>query len=93
MLDIREPGKKGIAFIIPNEVTDERLEAFATTIDEVEEITGIDFFHNLLPKPIEESLESDFDTQLWETDERKYLKRVQEWNMEAAVDGVGFNLI
>ena len=38
ILDIREPEKKAIAFIIPNEKTDERLETFATSIDEVEEI-------------------------------------------------------
>ena len=82
VLDIREPEKKAIAFIIPNEKTDERLETFATSIDEVEEITGIDFFVDLMSKPLEESLESDYDIQLWKTDEGKYQTRVQEWNYQ-----------
>lgn len=80
ILDIREPEKKGIAFIIPNEVTEERLDGFATSIDEVEEITGIDFFHELLAPDLEEKLESEYDIELWKMDERKYRKRVDNWN-------------
>ena len=80
ILDIREPEKKAIAFIIPNETTTKRLEYFATSIDKVEELTGIDFFPDLLPKPLEESLESDYNMSLWKTDEKKYLKRIKEWN-------------
>lgn len=80
ILDIREPEKKAIAFIIPNEVSTERLETFATSIDNVEELTGIDFFDGLMPNPLEESLESDYDTKQWKTNEKKYQKRVKEWN-------------
>lgn len=82
ILDLKEPELKAIAFIIPNEKTDARIETFATSIDVIEEITGIDFFVDLMPKPLEESLESDFDMQLWKTDERKYQIRVQEWNYQ-----------
>lgn len=80
ILDINDPEKKAIAFIIPNEKSDERIESFATTVDEVEELTGIDFFPDLMAKPIEESLESDYDMNLWKTDENKYKIRVEEWN-------------
>ncbi len=82
ILDIREPEKKGIAFVIPNEVTNERIEHFATSIDYVEEITGIDFFPELMSKPLEESIEGDYDVNLWKTDEKKYQIRVQEWNLQ-----------
>ena len=35
---------------------------------------------DLMAKPIEESLESDYDMNLWKTDENKYRIRVEEWN-------------
>ena len=80
ILDIREPEKKGIAYVIPNEVTEERLETFATSIDAVEEMTGIDFFHDLLDPELEEKLESEYDPRLWKTSEKKYKIRVDNWN-------------
>lgn len=82
ILDINDPGKKAIAFIIPNETSQERLETYAVTIDKVEEETGIDFFNELLPNPLEESLEGSFNMAEWETDERKYELRVKEWNLQ-----------
>ena len=82
ILDIRDPEKKGIAFVIPNEMTNERLENFATSIDKVEDLTGIDFFPDLMPKPMEESLEADYDVSLWKTNEKKYEIRVREWNLQ-----------
>ena len=44
ILDVTEPEYKGIGFIIPNALSDEHLTEYAVTIDEVEDITGIDFF-------------------------------------------------
>jgi endonuclease G len=82
LLDLREPEKKAIAFIIPNEVSNERLEHFATSIDKVEDITGIDFFPELMSNPMEESLEADYDVKLWQTNEKKYEIRVKEWNIQ-----------
>ena len=82
ILDIRESEKKSIAFIIPNATSTERLETYATSIDNVEELTGIDFFPNLMPKALEESLESEYTMKLWKTDEKKYQKRVREWNFQ-----------
>ncbi len=64
ILDYKEPEIKAIAFILPNERSTEALSNFAVTIDEVERVTGIDFFH-LLPDEIEDSLESSFKAELW----------------------------
>ncbi len=65
LLDIRGPEKKAIAFVLPNKPTTEKAEYFATTIDRVEQLTGIDFFPDLMPRPMEDSLESSFDILKW----------------------------
>lgn len=64
ILDYTEPEIKAIGFIMPNENSPEPLEYFAVTVDEVEEITGIDFFP-ALPDDIEDVVESSLDTSLW----------------------------
>ena len=80
ILDLREPEKKGIAFVVPNEVTEERLETFATSIDKVEALTGLDFFPALMPPELEAKMEANFDPKLWPTNEKKYRLRVKKWN-------------
>ncbi len=80
LLDINEPEKKAIAFIVPNELSTEPIENYATNIDEVETLTGIDFFPNLMEKSLEEQLESSFDMSLWKTNEKKFQTRVEQWN-------------
>ncbi len=82
LLDLREPELKAIAFIIPNETTTERIESFATSVDEVEALTGIDFFPGLMEKSLEEELESRFDVKLWRTNDKKYQIRVDKWNKQ-----------
>ncbi len=67
ILDYTEPELKAIGFILPNEGSDKRLESFATTVDEVEQLTGLDFFP-LLPDPLEEELESSFSVADWQFD-------------------------
>lgn len=82
LLDLREPELKAIAFVIPNETSTERLETFATSVDEAERLTGINFFPNLMEPALEAELESKFDVNLWKTNEKKYQKRVVEWNLQ-----------
>jgi endonuclease G len=82
LLDLNEPEMKAIAFVIPNETTDLRLENFATSIDEVEKLTGINFFEKLMDPSLEAELEANFDVSLWKTNEKKYQKRVVEWNLQ-----------
>lgn len=51
------PPEKVIGFIIPNETTKKRLGSFVVTVDEVEKVTGCDFFSGL-PDEQEKELES-----------------------------------
>ena len=64
LLDYTEPDIKAIGFIMKNESSKSNIIDFATSIDEVENITGLNFFH-LLPDTHEENLESRYDTSLW----------------------------
>ena len=64
ILDYEEPGIKAIGFILPNEGSSKSLESFATTVDEVEKLTGLDFYPSL-PDDQEEIIESDLDLSLW----------------------------
>lgn len=80
VLDVTDPEYKGIGFIIPNEISDEHLSQYAVTIDEVEDITGIDFFPELLSNEMEEELEGHIDIRRWKFSEKRFQLRVREWN-------------
>lgn len=82
ILDIDEPELKAIGFVIPNQTSTERLETFAFSVDEVEQLTGINFFQNLLEPTVEKELEANFDVSLWKTNEKKFQRRVHEWNFQ-----------
>ncbi len=64
ILDYLEPELKAIAFVIPNQASQLPLKYFAVSIDDVEQLTGLDFFP-LLPDNEESKLESHFDVNLW----------------------------
>ncbi len=64
VIDYTEPTLRGIGFILPNEKSSQPLSSFALPIDEVERVTGIDFFANL-PDNLEEQLESTYTQALW----------------------------
>ncbi len=80
LLDLADPDQKAIGFIIPNEVSYERLDKFATSVDEIEAQTGFDFFPELLEDKLEAELESQFDMKQWPTDEKKFKVRKDKWN-------------
>jgi len=80
LLDNRGPELKGIGFIMDNEVSDKHLSEYAVTIDEVESLTGIDFFPNLLSPEQEEELEGNIDIGRWKFSEKRYRLRVKSWN-------------
>lgn len=65
ILDYTDPEHKAIGFLLANEGSKEDLESFAVTIDELEELTGLDFFPRL-PDDEEKALESSFDVSLWD---------------------------
>ncbi len=64
IIDYTEPTLRGIGFLMPNEKTDKPIAAFATTIDTIEEVTGIDFF-SALPDSLENALEEHYQESLW----------------------------
>ncbi|NJK82880.1 MAG: DNA/RNA non-specific endonuclease [Saprospiraceae bacterium] len=80
ILDISEPELKGIGFIIPNETSNQRLQQYAMSIDEVEKQTGIDFFADLMDETLAQKIESQVDISLWHFDEKKYELRINRWN-------------
>ncbi len=55
---------KALGFIYPNEGTRHEMDYYVLTVDEVEEVTGIDFFH-YLPDSIEVEVEAQADLQQW----------------------------
>jgi endonuclease G len=56
--------KKMIAFILPNEKGVKQLSEFVVTVDSVQKVTGIDFFH-CLPDTLKNRLESTSDISKW----------------------------
>ena len=52
------PRNKMIAFVLPNDGSTQPLSSFVTTVDEVERLTGLDFFAGLED---EDALESVSD--------------------------------
>lgn len=82
LLDYEGPDKKAIAFVIPNEVSYEPLFKFATSIDEVEELTGLEFFPDMLEGEEETALEASFNKDLWPFNKKKFEIRVNSWNKQ-----------
>ena len=72
---------EGIGFIIDHERQRDRLEAFATSIDEVEARTGLDFFPELTDLATAE-VESTFNVDRWPSSDRRYRQRINKWNKQ-----------
>jgi len=64
VLDYKDPDIKAIGFVLPNEGSSEPLSSFAMSVNDVEDITGIDFFPRL-PDDQEEIIESQYDLSKW----------------------------
>ncbi len=82
LIDLNEPEKKAIAFVVPNEISYDPLYKYAKSVDEVEKLTGIDFFPELMPKELEKELEASFNLDLWEFNKKKFETRTQKWNQQ-----------
>ena len=80
LLDLSERDPKAIAFLLPNQPSDQPVTDYAVPVDAVEAITGVDFFPELLEPTLEQELESNFSLRDWRTNERKYRLRVEKWN-------------
>jgi endonuclease G len=64
ILDYTQPEIKAIAFLMPHKESKNPLYNFVVSIDEIEEITGIDFFPEL-PDAIEDKLEASNSYKSW----------------------------
>lgn len=56
--------ERAIGFLMPNQRLAYPTESFVKSIDEIEELTGIDFYHNL-PEALETKLEKMTDVTPW----------------------------
>jgi endonuclease G len=63
---LRQKGSSwtAIGFVMPNQAGSRPLMTYMLSIDEVEQLSGIDFFYNL-PDSIENSIEKDFRVRDW----------------------------
>jgi endonuclease G, mitochondrial len=64
ILDHKIPDIKAIGFVISNEGSSRPLQSFAVSIDSVESLTGLDFFH-LLPDSLESLIEGNVCIDCW----------------------------
>lgn len=69
-----------IGFIIPNNKCYEPLPKYAVSIDEIEKLTGLDFFNQIFSDRQEEYLESKVDLSNWKFSDKRYKLRVDKWN-------------
>jgi endonuclease G len=56
--------KKAIGFLLPNEAISKSLKTFATDINSIETLTGLNFF-NKVPEALQEELEKQSDPTAW----------------------------
>jgi len=64
LLGYKNGKAKGLAFIMPNKKSDKSLYKYVVSIDEVEKITGIDFYHKI-DKEVQKEVEANKDVKLW----------------------------
>jgi len=70
---------KAIAFVLPNALSTKPVLEYAYSIDQVEKLTGLDFFPNML-KGLDEELEGSLDLDAWPIDRKRYEERLKTWN-------------
>ena len=64
LLTETDSGYDAIGFIMNNEAGHRPLTTYVKTVDEVEEITGLNFF-SLLPKKVKRKVESEYNLSVW----------------------------
>ena len=82
VLDLNDPEHKGIAFVIPNDLSTRPLLEYAMTIDEAEEIIGLDFFPDLISSEAEIDIEKTIDPTDWPVSQKRFERRIKNWNKE-----------
>lgn len=82
ILDIDNPERKGIAFIVPHETSDRPLSEYAVTIDELEKELGYDLYADLISTELQDKIESQIDLKKWKFSDKRFQSRVSKWNHE-----------
>jgi len=83
ILDIEGNKQKSIGFILPHEKTSDHLREFAVTIDEIENVTKMDLFADLITNDEkEEGLESVMNVNQWQINKERFNQRVKHWNKQ-----------
>lgn len=80
ILDMNRGNPRGIGYIIPHKTSEEPLEKYAVTIDEVEQLTKIDFFKDLMPEEEQQAFESVKNTRPWYFSDKRFQTRKKSWN-------------
>ncbi len=65
ILNIREPNVEGMAFVVPSEDPGRSVDEYVTSIDYVEQLTGIDFFA-VLEDHVEAQVEQRVNYRYWD---------------------------
>lgn len=68
LLVYSDSDKKTIGFLLPNEKGTRPLSSYTISIDNLEKLTGLDFFYNL-PDDIENEIENSYDLSAWDFSE------------------------
>jgi len=71
---------ESIAFLIPHAVQEDHLRTFAMSVDELEERVDLDFWADLLSASDQSKIESNYELSEWPIDEKRYQKRIKDWN-------------
>lgn len=90
MVDLDAPVKKGIAFLMQNGLNDQGLLGYATTIDSVEVLSGLDLFP-ALDDTLEQRIEAQRNTQDWYGEGDKAMGEVAP--LPAPLPGGRFNTL
>ena len=64
LLDMSGNDIKAMAFVLPNEKSSQQLSFFAMSVDDLEDVSGLDFFP-LIPDDLENQVESQFNYSDW----------------------------
>ncbi len=78
ILDVTGSDHEGIAYVIPHRLCTETLDHFATSIDAVEQMTGLDFFAGLPASTPE--IEANYNASAWRLDKKRYQDRLRNGN-------------
>ena len=71
---------EAVGFLFPHQMSSLPIWDFSVTIDSLENVLNSDLFHGLLPDDVEDEVESKINENLWPIDQRRFEKRVTDWN-------------